>query len=176
MAQVRFDHVAFLVRDLERAVQDYVDILSVLDPEQAQQIVWDEGLVEGFPIRWATFVRTDGSTVLQFLESRLPQDQKMLESKGECVHHLAFCSSDVAETTRRLLDADIPLVNETVTSPEDKPWLQWNFIHPRKAHGVLIEITCQYRVEEERWVEVKDDELNRSFSSQGPGLDSGTSS
>jgi methylmalonyl-CoA/ethylmalonyl-CoA epimerase len=151
--------VAFLVRDLERAVQDYVEILNVLDPEQSQQIVWDEGLVEGFRMRWATFVKHNGSTVLQFLESELPRDRRLLEKKGECVHHLAYSSTDVAATVQRLSDAGIPLVNETLTSPAGKPWLQWNFIHPRKAHGVLIEVSSQYQVRDGKWVPADADQL-----------------
>lgn len=152
MAKTRFDHIAFLVHNLEKAVNDYKDLLAVLDPDHSHDIVWDEGVVEGHKVRWATFVSPDGAPVLQFLESEIPRDKALLEKRGECVHHLAFCSTNVGETAQRLRDANIPLTSDKPYSPSDKPWLEWIFVHPRKAHGVLIEISKQYKVEDNHWV------------------------
>ena len=149
---MRFDHVALLVRDLDSAVQDYVEILSVLDPEQVHEIVWNDGVVDGFNVRWATFVKHDGGVVIQLLESQVPNDQKLLEKRGECVHHLAFCSTDVEETVKQLADSKIPLTSQRLSGSPDKPWLKWTFVHPRKAHGVLVEVSQQYKVENGDWV------------------------
>lgn len=81
MPKLKFDHIAFLVRDLDQAVRDYQQILSVLDPEHAQQIVWDEGEADGYKLRWATFVNPHGTSI-QFFESQHPADQKLLEKYG----------------------------------------------------------------------------------------------
>lgn len=151
MPKVKFDHVALLVRNLEQAVQDYEEIFSVLDSD-ISGIVWDEGLADGFRVRWATFVKSDGGTVLQFIQSDHPRDKKLLEKKGECVHHLAYCSTNVEQTAKSLIDAGIPITHSEPVSPPDKPWLKWTFIPPAKAHGVLIEVATQYKVKDGKWV------------------------
>lgn len=152
MGKVHFDHVAFLVKDLETAVSDYRQIFSAFGSLEDYEVVWDEGIVEGFRVRWATFVRHHGETVLQFLQSELPRDKKLIAERGECIHHLAFHSTDVAETEQKLRNADIPLANPSLTNPDDKPWLRWNFITPQKAHGVLIEVAQAYDVKDLKWV------------------------
>lgn len=151
MPKLKFDHVAFLVRDLDQAVEDYREILTVLDPEQAKNIVRDEGIEGGYTLRWATFVNPNG-TSLQFFESENPADKKLLEKYGERVHHLAFTSSDIEQTVEDLEKAGIPLTGKELTNPANMPWLKWTFVPPRKAHGVLIEVARRYRVEEGRWV------------------------
>ncbi len=151
MPKLKFDHVAFLVRDLDQAVRDYQEILSVLDPEQAKNIVWDEGEADGYKLRWATFVNPNGTSI-QFFESQHPADQRLLEKYGERVHHLAFTTSDLAQTIEDLQKAGIPLTSAEPTGPPNIPWLKWVFVPPRKAHGVLIEVATRYRVEGDRWV------------------------
>jgi len=39
MPRVKFDHVSFLVRNLDETVKDYQQMLEVLDPEQARACV-----------------------------------------------------------------------------------------------------------------------------------------
>ena len=65
MPKVKFDHVSFLVRDLNATIKDYQQMLAVLDPEQGKQIVWGEGVEQGYKLRWATFVNPSGAA-LQF--------------------------------------------------------------------------------------------------------------
>lgn len=151
MPKLKFDHVAFLVRDLDQAVRDYQEILRILDPEQAQNIVWAEGEEGGYKLRWATFVNPHG-TSLQFFESENPADQKLLDKYGERVHHLAFTSSNIKQTVRDLEKAGIPLTSTELTNPSNIPWLKWTFIPPKKAHGVLIEVATRYKVEGDRWI------------------------
>ena len=43
MPRLKFDHVSFLVRNLDQAVGPYQQMLSVLDPEQAKQIFGMKG-------------------------------------------------------------------------------------------------------------------------------------
>lgn len=157
MPRLKFDHVAFLVRNLKETVADYQQLLSVLDPEQAKQVVWDQGEEQGYQLRWATFVNPNG-TSLQFFESDNPNDQRLLEKHGERVHHIAFTSDDIENTVEALDKAGVPLTSKQLTNPSKIPWLKWTFVPPRKAHGVLIEVAQRYRVENGRWV--KDDEIS----------------
>lgn len=151
MPRVKFDHVSFLVRNLDETVKDYQQMLEVLDPEQARNIVWDEGVEGGYKMRWATFVNPNGAS-LQFFESDNPYDQKLLEKHGERVHHIAFTSDDLKQTVQDLDSAGVPLTSKEVTGPSHLPWLKWTFVPPRKAHGVLIEVATRYKVDQDKWV------------------------
>jgi len=151
MPKLKFDHVSFLVRSLDQAVRDYQEILQVLDPDQAEEIVWGEGEEQGYKLRWATFVNPIGAS-LQFFESENPADLRLLEKYGERVHHLAFTSSEIEKTVEDLGGAGIPLTSKELTHPANMPWLKWTFIPPKKAHGVLIEVARRYRVEKNQWV------------------------
>jgi methylmalonyl-CoA/ethylmalonyl-CoA epimerase len=151
MPRVKFDHVSFLVRNLDEAVKDYQQMLEVLDPEHAKNVVWDEGVEGGFKMRWATFVNPNGAS-LQFFESENPYDQKLLEKHGERVHHIAFTSDNLNQTVQDLEKAGVPLTSKEVTGPAHLPWLKWTFVPPKKAHGVLIEVATRYKVEDKKWV------------------------
>jgi methylmalonyl-CoA/ethylmalonyl-CoA epimerase len=153
MAKATFDHVALLVRDLDEAIEDYKTILSVLDPKQITEVVRDEATVEGARVRWATFVKGEGGMALQLIESEVPRDRQLLSRRGECVHHIAFCSSNVEETTAQLSESGIPVMHKVAPHAPDRPWLRWNFVAPGDAHGVLIEISQQYSVRDGKWVE-----------------------
>ncbi len=151
MPKLKFDHVSFLVRDLDQTVKDYRQILEVLDPEQAREVVWGEGVEQGYRLRWATFHNPNGAS-LQFFESENPNDQKLLEKYGERVHHIAFTSNEIEKTVEDLDKAGVPLTSKQLTSPSNMPWLRWTFVPPKKAHGVLIEVAQRYRVENHQWV------------------------
>ncbi|MBZ5703516.1 MAG: VOC family protein [Acidobacteriia bacterium] len=151
MPKVKFDHVSFLVRDLDATIKDYQQMLAVLDPEQAKQIVWGEGVEQGYKLRWATFVNPHGAA-LQFFESENPYDLKLLEKYGERVHHIAFTSDDIRKTVSDLDQAGIPLTSKELSGPGNMPWLKWTFVPPKKAHGVLIEVATRYKVENGQWV------------------------
>ena len=151
MPKLKFDHVSFLVRNLDESVKDYQQILGVLDPEQAKEIVWGEGIEQGYKLRWATFVNPIGAS-LQFFESENPFDLKLLEKYGERVHHIAFTSNEIEKTVEDLDRAGVPLTSKELSGPSNMPWLKWTFVPPKKAHGVLIEVARRYRVENGQWV------------------------
>jgi len=158
MPHVKFDHVSFLVKNLDQAVADYQQMLQVLDPEQAKQVVWDEGVEGGYKLRWATFVNP-GGCALQFFESENPYDLKLLEKYGERVHHIAFTSDDIKQTVEDLDKAGVPLTSKELSGPGHLPWLKWTFVPPKKAHGVLIEVATRYQVADGKWTKGYEKEL-----------------
>jgi|SRR5579872_3765090 len=155
MAGATFDHVALLVRNLDEAIEDYRKILAVLDSKQLIDIVRDEAMVDGARVRWATFLKGEGGAALQLIESELPRDRELLARRGECVHHISFCSSNVEETGAELSDKGIPVMYKVPPHSPDRPWLRWNFVAPANAHGVLIEISQRYKVVNGKWVEAE---------------------
>ena len=67
MPEMRLDHISFLVRDLDAAVEKWRGMLRILDPAQAERITYGEGVEGGEHMRWATFVKP-GGTVIQLFE------------------------------------------------------------------------------------------------------------
>ena len=65
-----FAHVCMVVRDLEKAIEDWTKILRVLDPQSLEKriVKYDEysaGADAG--MKWATFVN-EHSTEIQFIQ------------------------------------------------------------------------------------------------------------
>lgn len=160
MPELRLDHVALLVRNLEEAAATWQKLLRILDPSQAERITYGEGVEGGEHMRWATFVsEKPGGCQIQLFEPLTEGGflRKILDKRGEIVHHVAFLSSDVETTVGELRAAGVPLVQEQNTSPDTMPWLKWNFVPPDYAHGILVEVAQRYRVEGEEWVPVEGD-------------------
>ena len=157
MPEMRLDHLSFLVRDLDEAIVKWRKILRILDPGQAEEITYGEGVEGGEQMRWATFVNRNGCSIQLFQPTSDGFLKKILDKRGEIVHHVAFLSSDVELTVQQLRDADIPVLQEENTAPDTLPWLKWNFVPPDFAGGLLIEVAQRYDVEGDRWVPVPGD-------------------
>lgn len=158
MPELRFDHVSFMVRDLDASVEKWKKILGILDPDQTEQISYGGGTEGGEEMRWATFVNP-GHTVIQLFQPMSPDGylMKVLNKKGEHIHHIAFLSSNVDATVSDLREAGLPIVQEENTAPDTMPWLKWNFIPPDFVGGTLIEVAQRYRNEGDKWVPVPGD-------------------
>lgn len=155
MEQIRFDHVALLVADLERAVRDWTEILNVLDPAATRRVVRYENFGEGEgQNNWATFQSPD-QTSIQLFEPAADEGflRRRLDGAGEGVHHIAFLSTDLEATVERLRDAGIPFTRDAYESDKVQiPWQRWMMVHPKKTHGTLIEIAQAYEVTDDlRW-------------------------
>ena len=157
MPEMRLDHISFLVRDLDAAVAKWRKLLGVLDPPQAERITFGEGVEGGEQMRWATFVNPGGCAVQLFEPVSDGFLKRILDKRGEIVHHVAFLSSDVDATVDQLREAEIPVLQDENTAPDTMPWLKWNFIPPDYVGGVLIEVAQRYDVEGDRWVPVPGD-------------------
>jgi methylmalonyl-CoA/ethylmalonyl-CoA epimerase len=157
MPEMRLDHLSFLVRDLDEAIEKWRKILRILDPGQAERITHGEGVEGGEQMRWATFVNPKGCSIQLFEPVGDGFLKKILDKRGEIVHHVAFLSSNVDETVRQLREAEIPVLQEENTAPDTLPWLKWNFVPPDYVGGLLIEVAQRYDVEGDRWVQVPGD-------------------
>jgi len=157
MPEMRLDHISFLVRDLDAAIEKWRKLLGILDPDQAERITYGEGVEGGEHMRWATFVNPKGTAIQLFEPVGEGFLKKVLDKRGEIVHHVAFLSSDVETTVQQLRDADVPMVQEENTSPDTMPWLKWNFVPPEYVGGVLIEVAQRYDVDGDQWVPVPGD-------------------
>src|SRR5262245_63805409 len=125
----RIHHVAVVVRSLEAALPFYRDFLglteeSIMDIEQDRVRIAFLGVGES---KVELVEPTDDTTgVARFLASR-----------GEGFHHVCFEVADVAATLDELAAKGIELIDRAPRAGADGPVA---FIHPRSAHGVLVEL------------------------------------
>lgn len=154
MARVHIDHIAICVWDLDRAIEDWRQILGVLSPGHTLQLTRGEGTADATPMMWATFQNPDPEGLSIQLWAAGEADtwvQKVLAKRGEFVHHIAFLSDDFGHTIEECSKAGLPLVLDKASAPDTMPWLAWNFIPEDKAHGVLVEVATRYLAAGDRW-------------------------
>jgi methylmalonyl-CoA/ethylmalonyl-CoA epimerase len=156
--EMRFDHISFMVEDLDASIEKWKLLLGILDPGQSDRITYGGGVEGGEEMRWATFVNPDGCAIQLFQPlTETGYLMKILRKRGEHVHHVAFLSSDVDRTVDQLREASVPIVQDENTAPDTLPWLKWNFVPPDYVGGVLIEVAQRYDVEGDQWVPVPGD-------------------
>jgi len=128
---IKLDHIGIAVKDLDEAIKFYRDVLN-LNLMSIEEVV-EEGVrvamfdVGGVRIELLQGIRDD-SAITKFIEKR-----------GEGIHHIAFHVENVDDFCRRLSEKGVQL-----TYPEPKLVAggsrKINFIHPRSAKGVLVEV------------------------------------
>jgi methylmalonyl-CoA/ethylmalonyl-CoA epimerase len=123
---IRFDHVAIAVHRIEDAAKLLEDLLGGAPGEQ--------GTGQGFTFRQWTFA---GGT-MELLEPRGADSflHRFLAARGEGLHHVTFKVQDLPQWADRFRAAGYRVVGENYDNPE---WREI-FIHPKSAHGVLIQL------------------------------------
>ncbi|HEY4099227.1 MAG TPA: VOC family protein [Baekduia sp.] len=144
-------HICLLVADLDRAIEDWTKILSVLDPQQLdEQLVRYEDFEGGEDrMRWATFVSHGGAEIQLMEPSATSPLGRRLAKHGEHVHHICFTTDDPDETSRRLAEAG--LRTGEMSSDPTMPWQRWTWVLPESVHGTLVEVARPYRAIDGRW-------------------------
>src|SRR6478752_6133758 len=70
----RFAHVCLLVKDIDKAIEDYRAILNVVDPQQVEKqiVYYDDFGVDDERLAFATFPSPSLGCEIQFMEPRTP--------------------------------------------------------------------------------------------------------
>ena len=129
------DHVGIAVPDLDAAIAWYHDHLGMILVHE--EINEDQGIREAMlSVRGAPV----GSAQVQLMA---PLDEssviaKFLGKRGPGIQQLAYRVSDLATLTERLRDQGIRLLYDRPRRGTANSRI--NFIHPRDAGGVLIEL------------------------------------
>lgn len=123
---ITFDHVAIAVHRIADAAGLIEDLLGGVPGEH--------GTGEGFTFRQWTFA---GGTV-ELLEPRGSASflLRFLGARGEGLHHVTFKVRDLPRWADRFRAAGYRVVGENYDNPE---WREI-FVHPKSAHGVLIQL------------------------------------
>jgi len=133
----RIDHVAVAVRDVAAAASLYRDVLGgdfLFGADQPEQ---------GF--RFVQYRFPSGGKVELVTPLGDGFVSRFLDRRGEGVHHITLRVSDLADQVARLRGGGIELMQVAL---EDEHWKE-AFIHPRDAHGVLIQLAESPHEDEE---------------------------
>jgi methylmalonyl-CoA epimerase len=125
----KIDHIGIVVHKIEEALQVYEGALGLRladveeVPEQAVRVAF-------LPV---------GESKLELLESLTAEGgvAKFLEKRGEGLHHICFEVNDMEATLQDLVAQGIRLIDE---QPRQGVHGRVAFLHPKSAHGVLIEL------------------------------------
>ena len=124
------DHVAIVVRDLEKAIELYQSAFGLTLAE-----------IEEVPeqkVRTAIFGHGLGRIELICPTTADSGVAKYLEKRGEGLHHICVEVEDIEQAMSALREKGAPLIDET-----PKPGAggaKVAFVHPKGSHGVLVEL------------------------------------
>ena len=125
----RIDHIAIVVENLDKALGVYRDALGMTVtaikemPEQDVKMAF----------------LPSGDSEIELLEPLSTESgiAKYLAKRGEGLHHICLEVDDIAATLAELKAKGAQLIDET---PRRGAYGKIAFIHPKGAHGVLVEL------------------------------------
>ncbi len=128
----KIEHIGIAVNSLEQANNLYAQLLG--EAPYKSEAVESEKVITSFfkngPNKIELLAATDESSAIA----------KFIEKKGEGIHHIAFAVDNIYEEMARLSKAGFQLLSATPKKGADNKLVC--FVHPKSAHGVLVEL-CQ---------------------------------
>ncbi len=128
----RIDHIAIVVQDLDAALGVYRDVLG-LPLERVEEVPAERVKVAFLPLP-----EGDGEVELVQPTADDTGIARFLAKRGEGMHHICFEVDDIEAAMATMAASGLQVL-------EDKPRMgsqgqKYVFIHPKTAHGVLIEL------------------------------------
>jgi len=124
------DHVAIAVKDLDQAVALYRDVLG-LSLAEIEEVPEQQ-------VKTAIFGHGAGRIELICPTAADTGVAKFLEKRGEGLHHICIEVADIEAAIAAMKARGAPMIDET-----PKPGAggaKVAFVHPKGAHGVLVEL------------------------------------
>lgn len=146
-------HICFLVKDLDRAIEDWSKILGVMDPRQLEERIvrYDRFEAGGDEMAWATFVNPDGCEIQLLCPLNDGPLGRRLAKTGEGVHHIAFTHPQLPDAVDALVEAGVTVTSTELSQDPILPWQHWTFVAPESATGLLVEVAYPYTPVDGRW-------------------------
>jgi len=129
---VQIDHIAIVVKDLERTIDLYVNTLGFT--QVYRETVADQG-IEAVGLQ-------AGESIIELLRP-LDESSAIAKYRGDAetkLHHTAYRVSDLEAELARLKAAGVRLIDEHPRAGAHGNLIA--FLHPKSTAGVLIEL-CQ---------------------------------
>jgi methylmalonyl-CoA/ethylmalonyl-CoA epimerase len=125
----KIDHIAVVVKDIDKAVKSYTDMFGFKVIEKR----------EGPGGQFISAMMELGDIHLELFAPLKPDNpfSKYLEEKGGGLHHVSFATDDIVKELKDLKAQGRKLQNE---EPIQLPNAKIAFIHPSAAENVLIEL------------------------------------
>lgn len=128
----QIEHIAIVVQDLESALRVYHDTLGL------QLMHMEEVPAENVKVAFLKLPHGEGHIELVQPTDTESGIARFLSKRGEGVHHICFRVESVAAAMAQLLSAGVETIGQEVRiNREGRPYA---FVHPKSAHGVLIEL------------------------------------
>jgi len=124
------DHIGIAVKDIKTANHLYEKLLG--KPPYKLEEVSDQNVLTSF------FQIGESKVELLQATSEDSSIAKFIEKRGEGIHHLAFEVDDIEATMKEMEEKGFRLLYPRPRPGADGKLI--NFIHPKDANGVLIEI------------------------------------
>jgi methylmalonyl-CoA/ethylmalonyl-CoA epimerase len=128
----RIDHVGIAVPDLDEAIAFYRDTFGVLSVHEETNE--DQG------VREAMLAVGDGDTRIQLLAPLSPDSTiaKFIDRNGPGVQQIAYTVDDIEAVSETLRERGLRLLYDKPRRGTSDSRV--NFIHPKDAGGVLVEL------------------------------------
>jgi methylmalonyl-CoA/ethylmalonyl-CoA epimerase len=126
---MKIDHIGIVVRNIEEALAVYHTALG-LPLKEVLEVADQEVQVAFLPI---------GDSNLELVQPTSEDTgiAKYLEKRGEGIHHICIRVNNIEEALAQLKDRGIQLIDE---EPRQGAHGRVAFVHPKAAHGVLLEL------------------------------------
>lgn len=127
---VRLDHIGIAVQNISDALKFFESALGM----KLEHVATEEGgktEVAFLPV---------GESQVELVQTHDPESGlgKFLAKRGEGIHHICFEVDDIQAALTRLKENGAQLIDETPRV--NASGMKYAFIHPKSAHGVLIEL------------------------------------
>jgi methylmalonyl-CoA epimerase len=124
------DHVGIAVKSIDEAKKFWVDTLG-LKLSHIEEVPEQKARVAVLKV---------GETTIELVEPTSPDSpiQRFIEKRGEGLHHLTLQTDHLAERLKSLKDANVALIDEKPRIGASGAKIA--FLHPKSAHGVLVEL------------------------------------
>ena len=123
------DHIGIVVHNIDESLKTYRDTLgfSLLERLQVPDHQVDVAFLDA------------GNSAIELIAPTDPASgtARFLESRGEGTHHVCFAVHDIVATLEELRAQGLRLIDEV---PREGVHGLVAFVHPKVAHGVMIEL------------------------------------
>jgi methylmalonyl-CoA/ethylmalonyl-CoA epimerase len=127
---VRINHISLLVNDLEGPLSFWRDGLG-LEVAHIHDLKDEQALVAFIPA---------GDSEIELVKPTTADSglARFLEKRGPGMHHICLEVDDIQGMLAQLSQKGVEVINETPKIGNDGR--KYAFIHPKSAHGVLVEL------------------------------------
>ncbi len=131
MKTTKLDHIGIAVKDLEKSLSFYEDVLGI-KCEGKETVEEQKVRVAFLPI---------GDTEVELLESTDPEGPiaKFIDKKGEGIQHMAYRVEDIEKAIASMKEKGIRMIDEKPRYGAGGAKIA--FCHPKDTNGVLIELS-----------------------------------